>query len=141
MATEKDNKVKFPLRPCRSLPGYFNESRETELDSKIFDGVKCMLLFIGFARSGHTLIGSLLDAHPNIVVANEYNVLGKWANFSAENRNKHYLYHQLFLNSYNEARRGDRSSADCYPKTEYNYLVPNQWQGSFNQSIQVCFLC
>ncbi len=26
-------------------------------------------MFIGYPRSGHSLVGSLLDAHPNIIVA------------------------------------------------------------------------
>lgn len=122
---------------CRSLPGYSSHGEEAKLNSRILNGVECMLLFIGYPRSGHTLIGSLLDAHPNIVVANEYNVLENWANFSAQNRNRRFLYQQLYSNSYNEAKGGDRSSKDCLTKTKYRYLVPNQWQGKFNRSITV----
>lgn len=32
--------------------------------------------FVGFPRSGHSLIGSLLDAHPNAVIAHELDALG-----------------------------------------------------------------
>ncbi len=34
-------------------------------------------MFIGYPRSGHSLIGSLLDAHPNIIISHELNVLKK----------------------------------------------------------------
>ena len=36
---------------------------------------KTFLMFIGYPRSGHTLISSLLDAHPNAIVTNEFNVI------------------------------------------------------------------
>ena len=121
---------------CRSRPEYFNHDN-IELDPKIVKDVDTMLMFIGYPRSGHTLIGSLLDAHPNIVVANEYNVLGNWENYTTKQRNKQYLFEQLYTNSHLEAHEGDRSSKDCLPKTKYNYLVPNQWQGKFDRIIKV----
>ena len=32
-------------------------------------------MFIGYPRSGHSLIGSLLDVHPNAIVAHELDAL------------------------------------------------------------------
>ncbi|XP_028417037.1 uncharacterized protein LOC114541286 [Dendronephthya gigantea] len=122
--------------PCRSLPDYLKH-KKIVLDPKIIDGVDTMLMFIGYPRSGHTLIGSLIDAHPNMVIANEYNILGNWENYTTEHRNRQYLFEQLYTNSYNEAHEGDRSSKDCLPKTKYNYLIPNQWQGKFNGKIKI----
>ena len=121
-------------RKCRSLP---ISKRPIDLDSKLIDGVKTLVLFIGYPRSGHSLIGSLLDAHPHMIIANEYNVLEKWAEYQPENRNKKYLFQQLYTNSYNESMKGDRSTEDCVYKTKYNYFVPNQWQGRFDKSIKV----
>jgi hypothetical protein len=40
-----------------------------------FDQVENFCMFIGYPRSGHTLVGSLLDAHPNIILADELNAL------------------------------------------------------------------
>jgi hypothetical protein len=37
--------------------------------------VETFLLLLGYARSGSTLVGSLLDAHPNMVVAHEADIL------------------------------------------------------------------
>ena len=34
-------------------------------------GLRAFLLFVGYSRSGHTLIGALLDGHPNAIVSNE----------------------------------------------------------------------
>ena len=121
---------------CRSLPieGYEEVGK---LGRQIINEVKYLVMFIGYSRSGHSLIGSLLDAHPDVVIANEYNLLEKWLEFDPNHRNKEHLFQQLYLNSYNESRKGDRSAEDCIYKTKYNYLVPNQWQGTFNKTIKV----
>ncbi len=37
--------------------------------------VEAFFLMLGYARSGSTLVGSLLDAHPNMVVAHEADIL------------------------------------------------------------------
>ena len=124
------------LLSCRQRPEYRQRPNIT-LDQKTVDGVETLLMFLGYARSGHTLISSLLDAHPNMVIANEYYILKKWQTYAEENKNKQYLFQQLYINSYREANYGDRSLANCAPVTKYKYVVPNQWQGNFNGKIKV----
>lgn len=36
-----------------------------------FASVRTFVLFVGYPRSGHSLIGSIMDAHPNIIIAHE----------------------------------------------------------------------
>jgi len=36
-----------------------------------FDELERFCLFVGYARSGHTLVGSMLNAHPEVVIAHE----------------------------------------------------------------------
>src|SRR3989344_1389974 len=36
-----------------------------------FSSVRTFILFVGYPRSGHSLIGSIMDAHPNIIIAHE----------------------------------------------------------------------
>jgi hypothetical protein len=36
-----------------------------------FYGLETYCMFMGYPRSGHTLVGSILDAHPDMVVAHE----------------------------------------------------------------------
>ena len=38
-------------------------------------GLRTFVLFLGFGRTGHSIVGSLLDAHPDIIIPHEYNVL------------------------------------------------------------------
>lgn len=39
--------------------------------AQAYEGVRAYVMFIGMGRTGHSLVGSLLDAHPHIAVANE----------------------------------------------------------------------
>ena len=124
------------MQRCRQLPEYHQRPNIT-LEPKTVDGVETLLMFIGYPRSGHTLIGSLLDAHPNMVVANEYHILEKWKAYARKDKNKQHLFQELYTNSYREAHNGDRSLADCAPTTKYKYTVPNQWQGKFDGKMKV----
>ena len=47
----------------------------TPLSRKDIKDVRIFVIFVGFARSGHSIVGTLMDAHPDIVIAHEYNVL------------------------------------------------------------------
>ena len=38
----------------------------------VINHVNCFLFFVGYARSGHSIIASMLDTHPNVVIPNEY---------------------------------------------------------------------
>jgi hypothetical protein len=87
---------------------------------KSFDHVKTFCMFIGYPRSGHTLIGSLLDAHPNVILADELDAL-KFIQAGFSEKQVFYL----------SLRNSRRSAAAGRTRTGYSYRVPNQWQGSF----------
>jgi hypothetical protein len=36
-----------------------------------FNDLKCLLLFVGFPRSGHSFIGQILNAHKDVLIGNE----------------------------------------------------------------------
>ncbi|MEM6396004.1 MAG: sulfotransferase [Bacteroidota bacterium] len=87
-----------------------------------FPELRTFLLFVGYPRSGHTLIGSLLDAHPNILLAHEQDVL-YYAKRAYSARQISYL-----LKKSNRAfTKGGRKWMG------YNYAVSGQWQGRYEQ--------
>ena len=55
----------------RYVPSYFDGKQR----HKNFDDIKTYCLFIGHARSGHSFFGAMLDAHPNMVIADEVDSL------------------------------------------------------------------
>lgn len=77
-------------------------------------------MFVGYPRSGHSLIGSLLDAHPNILIAHELHAL----KLIQSGFDRSQLFQLLMDNSRAIAAKGRRHSG-------YSYEVPNQWQGRF----------
>lgn len=42
-----------------------------------FDQLNTFILFVGYPRSGHSLVGALLDAHPNAIVSHELDAIGQ----------------------------------------------------------------
>jgi hypothetical protein len=91
----------------------------------LFENVRTYCLFVGHARSGHSIIGALLDAHPNMVVADELNTLDYFL--------KRFSRDQIFSLVLNKSRKQfnkGRIKGGREGKI-YSYLVPGQWQGSF----------
>ena len=87
-----------------------------------FRDLETFCAFIGYPRSGHTLIGSLLDAHPQAVIADELDAL----RFLQAGFAPRQLYYLMLRNSRNFA-------ADGRERTGYPYRVPGQWQGRFEK--------
>ena len=112
-----------------------------------YDEVETFVMFIGYPRSGHSLVGALLDAHPEVIIAREYDILDKWPTFRSrllveKNLQKYCLYYNLHFVSSFEAMFGWRSkkSEDDNDDHFYSYHVPQGWQGTFKNKIKVCVL-
>ena len=125
-----NNKMSIPLvSQVPNLP---------HLDAKMYDQVKTFLLFIGYNRSRHTLLASLLDAHPNVIIANDFNILKEWIeNPLLTLRKKYYIYELLLAKSHYDVMFGVRSRPVGNKPVKYHYNVHDEWQGTFNRSIQV----
>lgn len=87
-----------------------------------FDGVERYVMFVGYPRSGHSLVGALLNAHRHAVIAHELDALHYVAKGVSRNR----LY-SLIL------ERDRQFTASGAQWTGYSYRVPDQWQGSFEE--------
>ena len=113
----------------------------TENMYKLYDGVETFVLFIGYPRSSHSLVGAILDAHPEIIIPHEYNLVGKWKSLSkVAAPNKYSLFHELHSLSMSQAQFGIRASKNDVRLTgeyTYTYHVPGLWQGRYQQRIKV----
>ena len=113
-------------------------NRQRRIDAGIYDKLKTLLLFIGYNRSRHTLLSSLLDAHPNVIIANDFNILKEWIqNPLLSQRSKYYIYELLLAKSRYDVMFGVRSRPVGDKPVKYHYNVKDQWQGIYNKSIQV----
>lgn len=83
-------------------------------------GGEVFCLFIGYHRSGHSIIGALLDAHPDVIIPHEYNALAHVRNGCTRRE----LFMGLAAASFKQAHQGRREG-------RYSYEVPGQWQGKY----------
>ena len=102
----------------------------------LYDGVQTFVLFIGYGRSGHTLVGAILDAHPNIIISNELNVLPKWDYYNKKTTVRNRLFFDLHARSRQQAMFGNRA-ASHKSVSGYTYHVAGQWQGTYKEKIKV----
>lgn len=87
-----------------------------------FEEVETYCMFIGYPRSGHSLAGSLLDAHPQAVISHELDALRYFrTGFSRDQ-----VFALILENERRYAAEGRRWGA-------YDYEVPHQWQGRFER--------
>lgn len=86
-------------------------------------GVRTYCLFIGHARSGHSIVGALLDAHPNAVVSDELDAV----RYFRRGFSRDQLY-RLSIDRAERQARNERRKRGRHGKT-YSYFVPGQWQG------------
>jgi hypothetical protein len=101
---------------------YLSSLWYTSRDRELFSQATTYVLFIGYPRSGHTLVGFLIDAHPEAVIASQTSIL-------------RYLRHgfsprQAFYCILENSRKVARIGREWRP---YSYAVPNQWQGRFDR--------
>jgi hypothetical protein len=85
---------------------------------QLFKNVRTYCMFVGYPRSGHSLLGALLDAHPNIMIAHELNAL----KYIRAGFGKFQLFWLLYERSRQFTAKGNTWSG-------YSYQVPGQWQG------------
>jgi hypothetical protein len=92
--------------------------REAQRLGTVFDSLQNYCTFIGYPRSGHSLVGSLLDAHPNMAIAHELDVL----RFLKSGFSDRQLYYLVLENSRIFAQHGRTWG-------RYSYAVAGQHQG------------
>jgi len=121
-----------------------NDESESENDlHEAYGHVKIILFFIGYPRSRHSLVGSLLDAHPHMVVSDETMAFPRWRRNPKQwtNGSIYAFYDTLFGASQLAKMKGRRSrifEGSVVNKTSnYGYAVPNQWQGNYDGYIEV----
>ncbi|HME72149.1 MAG TPA: sulfotransferase [Myxococcota bacterium] len=108
-------------RPAGLADRYVRSYLRSRTYREIFERVHTYCMFVGYPRSGHSLVGSLLDAHPHAIVAHELHAL----RYIRYRFSRDQLFWLLLENSREFTGKGR-------VWTGYSYLVPGQWQGHFS---------
>ena len=104
------------------------------LSTRVIKRVKKFLLFVGYGRSGHSIIGSILDAHPHVIVSYEFYTFRSWSKLAVadeENWKANY-FNELYKKSYEDANRVRMNK-----EKGYNLKIDNLWQGRYDEHIDV----
>jgi len=97
------------------------------------------VLFVGYGRSGHSLIAAILDSHPEIIIPNELHILAKFKSFYKDPDEESYsrrlrIFSALHSRSYSQSIQGIRSPNN---RRGYSYYIPGSWQGRYRNQIKV----
>ena len=116
-----------------SLPNPARNKKEDiyhHLKESDINDVHSFVLFIGWPRSCHSIIGSMLDAHPNMIVAHEFFLFKKLIENEQLGLNRTRLYEELYRNSFiNIQQNGWRDSG--HNEKGYTLSIDKSWQGRF----------
>ena len=119
--------------------------KRPNLPSDVVDRVEKFVFFIGYQRSGHSIIGSFMDAHPHMVIAHEFMLFTKWKQLEEEYQHHTYhhnslktksrLFNNLYWDSLADAEHGWRSGE--LRNKNYTLTIDSQWQGRYDRYIRV----
>lgn len=96
-----------------------------------------LLMFFGHPRSGHSLVGSIIDAHPRAIVANEYNLLKRIQRSSPESIIDRGSTLQSKVSIIEGILGNSRGCADRRVQAGYNYSIGGGWQGRWQLPLKV----
>ena len=105
-------------------------------------------MFIGYQRSSHSLVGAILDAHPEIIIPHEYGLMTKikkYQSLNQSNLQRYALFYDLHHLSMHQALFGIRARINYtkpigkFSNTKYRYHVSGLWQGGYQKKIKVTF--
>lgn len=102
-----------------------------KLGDEDIESVEAFVFFLGWQRSGHSIIGSLIDGHPDAIIAHEYFLFSKFIHYMYMSDAKKELFKSLYQNSAWDARTGSRSQ--YHNEKGYNLHLSHSWQGHFRK--------
>jgi hypothetical protein len=108
------------------------ELRNPVLPQDIINNVRIFFVFLGYPRSGHTILGALMDAHSNMVISHQYNPC-----IHSRLSNKTRLFNEMYRNSYKNAMDINGARSQNHNKKNYTAYVANSWQGNYDKYIRV----
>lgn len=109
---------------------YLTSAMMNRRQPEVFCEVRAFCLFIGHNKSGTSLIGSLLDAHPDAVVADDMDAL----RFVAAGFSRDQICHLLAAGARRDFQKGRVTARRV---GAYSFLVPDGRQGSYRRALVV----
>ena len=110
-----------------------DDSTLNPLPESVINHVNTFVFFIGHCRSGHSIIGSILDSHPHIVISHESKIFQRLLKQSEPD--KSYIFNTIWNSSYLSATTGIRTAKSN--GKGYSLAVDDLYQGTYESYIDV----
>ena len=123
-------KLQEPLQTSHSLL----DPTSATLSRDVIDGIKKFVFFVGYSRSGHSIVGTLMDAHPHVIIPHEYSLFQRFDNLNRAPKSswRDNLYNILYRKSIWNV---DHFLANT--RKGYALGVDGLWQGKYDRYIEV----
>ena len=102
-----------------------------ELPERVINGVKSFLIFVGHAQSGHSIVASILDSHPHIVVTHELNLFHKMGD------NPQWTKSDIFNAIWKQSVTTSGSGLRMAHHKGYTLAIHGLYQGTYDSYIDV----
>ena len=129
------NSTALPPATATSVMHAMVASKASHLSPDIISRIKSFVFFIGYGRSGHSIIGSLMDAHPHMIVA--HNTVPLFSRFSKLNQVSNSAWKSTLFDMLYENSVGDAFDIRKNPEKGYTLEVEGLWQGRFDKYVEV----
>ena len=133
-------------KSLRKLNGYrgtdyteaANSNGRCRLPENAIENVKTFVLFTGYPRSGHSILGSMMNAHPHMAIAYNYVAVSKQWNLYQERhisraKAKSKLFNSVFVHSC----RIQNFKHENNSKKGYTLSIDYPWWGSYKEDLHV----
>ena len=123
------------VKMSRKRVKYVQPNRTHSLTVRDVQDVQSFVFFVGYPRSSHSVLASMIDAHPNAVIAHEFNLFQQLHRNDSLLSDKTSLYNALYTNSHKQSSQGWRSMNLSFQGKGYNLRLNNSlsWQGCYRR--------
>ena len=105
---------------------------EVGLPQFVIDHIKTFVFFLGHGHSGHSIVGSLMDAHPHMVISHELDVFTKLYMRTLK-PTKQDIFNAVWNNTMQTIINGYRAN----PVKGYDMVMGGLYQGKYVDHIDV----
>ena len=117
--------------------GYTESIYSSKGDREEYKKVDTLLFFVGYPRSRHTLLASLLDGHPHMIVANEKDMFARLVDATAMERNQMFDALVISSQSFMTGGKGKVMDGNLQNTSRFGFFMEGYWQGSYDRYIKV----
>ncbi|XP_065891456.1 uncharacterized protein [Dysidea avara] len=131
---ELQSTFKLPTNKVEIRYGASSYAGFKPLPKSVIDGVKTFVYFIGHARSGHSIVGSILDGHPHIVISHESKIFRHLIKVPYAAK-KSYIFNTIWSSAFLSPNTGIRRAGAI--GKGYTLAVNGLYQGTYESYIDV----